>query len=165
MQIQKKSPVTNGQPEPLLASEAAQPIEGRPDTQRQPDTGQEKNGSLIVNSFLKSVSRIEGLLEQETDLLRNCAPVPFDELNRKKCLGLLELRQAMESLKTAGCRPLGFNPSPALFRLQTRLQENRELLISHLHAAGTITAVIARAIQEHESDGTYTVHSVQKAGI
>lgn len=164
MQSQQKSPLTNGQPAPLLASEAAQFIQREPESQRQPDTAQESNGLIIVNSFLDSVSRIEELLERETALLRNYAPVPFDELNRKKSHGLLELRHAMEALKSAGCRTLGFDPSPALLRLRARLQENRELLISHLHAAGTITAAIARAIQEHESDGTYTVHSVRKAG-
>lgn len=164
MQSQQKSPLTNGQPAPLLSSEAAQPVQGEPESQRLADAAQKNNGFIIVNSFLDSINRIEELLEKETALLRSDSLIPFDELNRKKSYGLLELRHAIEALKSAGCRPLGFDPSPALIRLRALLQENRELLISHLHAAGTITTVIARAIQDYESDGTYTVHMARKAG-
>jgi hypothetical protein len=44
----------------------------------------------------------------------------------------------------------------ALAGLREKLQKNLAILQTHLDAVGAIAAIISRAIQEHESDGTYT---------
>jgi hypothetical protein len=43
-----------------------------------------------------------------------------------------------------------------LARLRVKLESNLASLQTHLTAVAEIAAVIARAIQNHESDGTYT---------
>jgi hypothetical protein len=56
------------------------------------------------------------------------------------------------------------SPEPFAIRGQTGmpnglLKQNLRMLQTHLNAVGEITAIIARAIQDHESDGTYSIEN------
>ncbi|HXW71885.1 MAG TPA: hypothetical protein VEK34_10655 [Methylocella sp.] len=107
------------------------------------------------DSLVIMIEKIEEIVEKETELLVNNRPVAFDDFNHKKRYGLLELSRAIGSLQGFDLRPRK-DPQAALTRLHGKLQRNRAILKTHLEAVGTIAAAVARAIQEYESDGTYT---------
>ncbi len=105
------------------------------------------------DAFPSAVARIERLLEQEAALLERHDIGALRELNMKKSRGLLELSRAMRALQ--GVDRAGLDPAPRLAQLREKLETNRNALEMHLRAAGEVALVIARAIEEHESDGTY----------
>lgn len=111
---------------------------------------------MVVNdAFPNAVSRIERILEQEAVLLQRHEIGALRELNIKKSRGLLELTRAMRALQGVDRSSWGFDPAKLLAQLRERLETNRNTLEMHLKAAREVALVIARAIEEHESDGTY----------
>jgi hypothetical protein len=78
---------------------------------------------------------------------------------------LLELRRAIDAVRSLGCESMGLDPKPALAQLRVKLQKNLLVLQTHLDAAKAIAGVIARSVQEHESDGTYTPAVIHKGHI
>jgi hypothetical protein len=58
---------------------------------------------------------------------------------------------------------LGLDPKPIIARLRGKLQSNLTVLQTHLNAVAAIAAIIARTIEEQESDGTYTPDDTRKA--
>jgi len=102
-------------------------------------------------AFLRAIERVEQVVDQETYALRRHQNGNLDEFNRRKSHGLLELTRAARTIGDA--RPaLG----PRLRALQAKLSENSAVLRMHLEAVQEISAVMARAIRDGESDGTYS---------
>jgi hypothetical protein len=56
-------------------------------------------------------------------------------------------------------------PNAPLARLRMKLQKNLVIIQTHLDAVGTVAAIIARAMHEHESDGTYTPELGEKGSF
>jgi Mg2+ and Co2+ transporter CorA len=109
----------------------------------------------MVDAFADAIHRIERLLDQEADALERHEIGALRELNMKKSRCLLELSRAMQALHGVDRRSWGIDPSALLERLRDKLEANRKILDLHLKAAREVALVIARAIEEHESDGTY----------
>jgi hypothetical protein len=107
------------------------------------------------DAFPNAVIRIERLLDQEAALLERHDVGALRELNMKKSRGLLELTRAMRELHGVDRSSWGFDPALLLSRLREKLETNRKILEMHQKAAREVALVIARAIEEHESDGTY----------
>lgn len=110
----------------------------------------------LVTAFINSIERLEQVLELETAMLQRQGPVRLHDFNHKKSRGLLEFSRAMSALR-------GLDPAAAdgaakapLIRLRTKLDANLKIIHTHLGAVGAIAAAISRAIQDFESDGTYT---------
>jgi hypothetical protein len=121
--------------------------------------------AIVFNAFVNTVVRLERLLDRETAMLSEHQILAFDDFNRKKCHGLLELRRAIDAMHGLDRADLGFDAKPVLAQLRMKLQKNLMMLQTHLDAARSVAAIIARTIQEHESDGTYTQAVIHKETI
>ncbi len=111
----------------------------------------DKAGS--VESCLQTIERVEQVVDQETLALKTNQPIDLVEINRRKSHGLLDL--------TRGLRALNGGPGlqaveGRLATLRARLNENSAVLRRHLDAVQEVSAIVARAIREGESDGTYS---------
>ena len=113
------------------------------------------------DAFFNTVDRLETLLDDEMDALKQRGGVDFSELTRRKRQGFLELNRLMRAFE-------GTIPSQdiinrlASFRL--KLDENGTALRFHLQAAQEITATIVRVMQDMDSDGTYSRTAVYRGG-
>ncbi len=109
----------------------------------------------MIDAFANAVDRIERLLDQEATLLVRHEIGALRELNIKKNQSLLELSRAIQALHGVDHSCWRSDPRTLLARLREKLEANRKILDIHMKAAREVTLVIARAIEEHESDGTY----------
>ena len=116
-----------------------------------PPRPEDKGG--INNILEKAVQRLEETVEQETASLRSRAPTDFNEFNARKSQGLLELDRALRMLGKA-------QPSEEvknqLRSLRQKLEANRNVLQIHLDAVRDVTGLIADALRNADSDGTYS---------
>ncbi|MGX9424002.1 MULTISPECIES: hypothetical protein [Bradyrhizobium] len=106
------------------------------------------------SNALNAIERLTATIEEETDKLENRAQVDFDSFSQRKNRGLLELTRAMRV--TQG---IEFDPRVVahLTRLRASLVRNQAALQMHLDAVREVSAIIAKSIQEVESDGTYSL--------
>lgn len=111
----------------------------------------------LLEAFFNSVRKLESLLDLETQLLNQNKPVALHDFNHKKSHGLLELSRAMNACRAHDRSMFDLEARAPLARLRTKLESNLASLQTHLAAVGEIAAIIARAIQDHESDGTYSL--------
>jgi hypothetical protein len=107
----------------------------------------------VLSAFLVTIDRLEQLIEQETRELGHLKPMDLREFNRRKSQGLLELSRALRGL---GDKVHDDRVPQRLAQLRGRLDHNLAALRMHLRAAQEVTSIIARAIQDAESDGTYS---------
>ncbi|WP_246756071.1 hypothetical protein [Bradyrhizobium neotropicale] len=106
------------------------------------------------SNALNAIERLTATIDEETDKLDNRAQVDFDSFSQRKNRGLLELTRAMRV--TQG---IEFDPRVVahLTRLRASLVRNQAALQMHLDAVREVSAIIAKSIQEVESDGTYSL--------
>jgi hypothetical protein len=112
--------------------------------------GEDRAAFAVVE---KTIERLELLIDQETAALQSRTAVDLKDFNDRKSLGLLELTRAMRPIE-------GAPPDPALHgrlsRLREKLEINRAALRMHLEAVREISTIVADAMRNAESDGTYT---------
>jgi hypothetical protein len=106
----------------------------------------------MLDTFRKSLERLELVIEAETFALQQHLPIDLSESNHKKSHGLLELRRAARVLNEES---LEFVQAD-LHRLKDKVEKNLSILEIHLKAVHAVSAIISDAIREHESDGTYS---------
>jgi hypothetical protein len=105
-------------------------------------------------AVMMTIDRVEQVIDQETHELRRQKVADLREFNHRKSQGLLELSRAVRGLgEAARDRRL----QGRLAQLRLKIEKNLAVLSMHLAAAQEVSAIIARAIQEAESDGTYSV--------
>ncbi|MDI4234866.1 hypothetical protein AAFX91_01030 [Bradyrhizobium sp. 31Argb] len=106
------------------------------------------------SNALNAIERLTATIDEETDKLESRTQVDFDSFSQRKNRGLLELTRAMRV--TQG---IEFDPRVVahLTRLRAGLVRNQAALQMHLDAVREVSAIIARSIQEVESDGTYSL--------
>jgi hypothetical protein len=101
----------------------------------------------------KAAERLEQVIDQETMALQTRTGLDLKDFNDRKSLGLLELTRAMRHIEGAA-------PDPALHarlaRLRAKLEINRAALRTHLEAVREISTIVADAMRNAESDGTYS---------
>ena len=110
-------------------------------------------GHTAVVALFGAIDRLEQAVDIETETLRANRPADLAAFNHRKSHGLLELGRAM--------RALGGTPPDDMVRdrlsiLRGKLEQNRSVLGLHLRAMQEISGIIARAMEEAESDGTYS---------
>jgi hypothetical protein len=115
-------------------------------------SGMEADAAIIFDAFVNSVER---LLDKETAMLIEHRTIALDDFNHKKRHALLELSRAMDAVQGVVRDCLTRDLKVALVGLREKLQKNLAILQTHLDAVSAIAAIISRAIQEHDSDGTY----------
>lgn len=113
----------------------------------------EEKGAVMLSLVEGAIERLEEAVEQETAALQNRTGLDLREFNDRKSQGLLELTRAMRHIE-------GGAPEPALVHrlagLRTKLEINSAALKMHLDAVREVSTVMADAMREAESDGTYS---------
>lgn len=103
--------------------------------------------------ILPAVDRLRQTLEEENADIARRGRVDFHAYNLRKSQGLLELKRLAPAI--AG-NPIGPILHEALVDLHAKLEANRRTLRTQLKAAQAVADIIARAIRESQSDGTYS---------
>jgi hypothetical protein len=104
-------------------------------------------------AVMMTIDRLEQIIDQETAELRSHKMVDLRDFNQRKSQGLLELSRGMRGLgEAARDRRL----QAKLASLHAKIETNLAVLSMHLAAAQEVAAIISRAIQDAESDGTYS---------
>lgn len=103
---------------------------------------------------LNAIERLKTTIDEETQKLEVRAAVDFDGFSQRKNRGLLELSRAMRLAQGGDLDP---RVAPYLTGLRSSLIRNQAALQIHLDAVREVSAIIARSIQEVESDGTYSL--------
>jgi hypothetical protein len=113
----------------------------------------DEKGTVMLSLVESAIERLEEAVEQETAALQARAGADLREFNDRKSQGLLELTRAMRHIE-------GTVPEPALMQrlagLRTKLEVNSATLKMHLEAVREVSTVMADAMREAESDGTYS---------
>jgi hypothetical protein len=136
---------------------------------RTPDETSARRLSLIVGSgdapavrrtstaaLLQTIERLEQVIELETSALKlGQQAANLSEFNARKSQGLLELNRMLKGMDPA---VLEKEVGAPLARLRTKLDRNLHILQNHLRAVREVARVIAGAIQDAESDGTYSAY-------
>jgi hypothetical protein len=101
---------------------------------------------------LPVVERLRLTVAAENDDIAQGRPVPYEAYSLRKSQGLLELNRLLPALERASAAgPL----REALADLNAKLEVNRRALGVQLKASAAVADIIARAIREGQSDGTY----------
>jgi hypothetical protein len=99
------------------------------------------------------IERLEEVVEQETAALRSRRAIDLKDFNNRKSQGLLELNRALRGLDGP---PKDKGVLARLAGLRAKLDVNRAVLEMHLAAVREVATVLADAIRDAESDGTYS---------
>ncbi len=111
------------------------------------------------NAALKgAVERLLLLLDRETTALRTRRSVDMGDLCDRKNQALLELSRIGRRLEG---EPVDAAARALLADLRVKLEENRTVLKFHLQAVGEVADILATAIRDVESDGTYSTGASQ----
>jgi hypothetical protein len=106
------------------------------------------------SNALIAIERLKATIDEETSKLESRAVVDFDIFSQRKNRGLLELTRAIRLTSDIQGDP---RVTPQLTQLRASLIRNQAALQIHLDAVREVSAIIAKSIQEVESDGTYSL--------
>jgi hypothetical protein len=109
-----------------------------------------------VAMILSVVERLSQTLDEENADIARRGPVDYCAYNLRKSQGLLELNRLAGALAD---RQVGPVLRAALGDLHAKLETNRRMLRTQLQAAQAVSDIIAQAIRESQSDGTYSARS------
>lgn len=110
-------------------------------------------GPTTSVSLERAIERLEEVVDEETAALRSRAAIDLRDFNNRKSQGLLELNRALRGLDGAARDKA---VPGRLARLRAKLEVNRTVLETHLVAVREVATVLADAIRDAESDGTYS---------
>jgi hypothetical protein len=119
----------------------------------------QKTGSNMM--LMKSLDRLEETLDMETAALMARDLSNLEEFNRRKSQCLLEISRIV---RTAEIHALDQKATKRLQDLQVKIEANQDILRRHMHAVQEVASIISNAIQNAESDSTYSAH-MNKAGF
>jgi hypothetical protein len=102
---------------------------------------------------LSVIKRIEGYLDEETAALQKSLDFDFKASNDRKSQGLVDLNQALRRLAKSD---LNADLKTRLEAFRKKLAVNLRVIRLHLDAVKEISSILSDAIQNAESDGTYT---------
>lgn len=122
-------------------------------------TGRDQDASRDVLPQL--FRRLESALALENEALRNRSLETIDDHIERKNHALLELRRATGKLSDEELHARAGHLIPGL---RKAVKENHELLQRNMEAVRSISEIVRKAIQEAESDGTYSHQAVLARG-
>ena len=117
-----------------------------------PDPGP-ADGAAASALFAQCIARLEEVVAQETAALKSRSPADLREFSNRKSHGLLELSRSLRYFQAA---PPSNAVLARLAGLRAKLDANMAVLKLHLEAVREVSTVMADAIKDAESDGTYT---------
>ncbi|MGD1035621.1 MAG: hypothetical protein ABR878_00160 [Roseiarcus sp.] len=106
--------------------------------------------------ILPVVDRLRQTLDEENQDIARRGSVDYNAYNLRKSQGLLELKRLAPALANNQVGPI---LRAALADLHDKLETNHRMLRTQLKAAQAVSDIIARAIRESQSDGTYSARS------
>ena len=112
-----------------------------------------RNDADALPFILDAIERLTEAVESETRDLGGVGPVDYRTHSHRKSQGLFELSRLEPTLASVRGHPRMRN---ALTELLATLDANQRLLHAKLEAARTVAEVVARAISDGQSDGTYS---------
>jgi hypothetical protein len=115
----------------------------------QPTRGAQPPAAAAV---LPIIERLIATVDAENRDLEQGRRVKYEVYSLNKNQGLLEFNRLLPALAVAAAGPL----RDALAELQAKLEINRRALALQLKACEAVAEIITRAIQDGQSDGTYT---------
>jgi hypothetical protein len=111
--------------------------------------------SQAATAALPIIERLVATVDAENRDLEQGRRVKYEAYSLSKNQGLLELNRLIPAL--AGAAVAAAGPlRDALAELQAKLEINRRSLAVQLKACEAVSEIITRAIQDGQSDGTYT---------
>ena len=144
---------------PTVAEAGAAPekrVDGFAFAAAAPDGGKSELTDETKEPFRRALLRLEQMIESESEALQRNELHRLAEWSRVKSLGLLELNRAVVGARIFNGADLDSEAQSQLASLHAALERNLAALHTRLRAVRHVAAIIARAIEEHESDGTYT---------
>jgi hypothetical protein len=109
--------------------------------------------SPAAAAALPIIERLSATIEAENRDLEQGRRVRYEAYSLSKNQGLLELNRLIPALAgAAAAGPL----RDALANLHAKLEINRRALAVQLRACQAVSQIITRAIEDGQSDGTYT---------
>jgi translation elongation factor EF-G len=102
------------------------------------------------------IERLLQTLDAESEQIASGKRVDYEALNQRKSQALLELTRLAPMVAGAEATPALRN---ALETLRAKLDANQRLLNTQLNAARKVSDIIARAIKDMQSDGTYSAYA------
>lgn len=114
-----------------------------------------------IAALANTMARLGEVLKSETTALRARRPADLDSFCDRKNQALLELSRVGQKLEREKLSP---ELREKLDDLRTQLGENQALLALHLRAVRDVADILATAIREAESDGTYSTLGVTTPG-
>ena len=109
--------------------------------------------SPAAAAALPIVERLVATIDAENRDLEQGRRVQYEAYSLSKNQGLLELNRLVPAL---GGSTMSGPLRDALGELHAKLEINRRALAVQLKACHAVSEIIARAIQDGQSDGTYT---------
>ncbi len=109
---------------------------------------------------LPIIERLRQTVEAENNDIARGGPVPYEAYSLRKNQGLLELNRLIPALERAA---LGGPLRDALADLAAKLEINLHALGVQLKASAAVADIIAHAIRDGQSDGTYTALAWSRA--
>jgi hypothetical protein len=113
----------------------------------------DSDGAAASSGFERCIERLETVVDQETAALKDRTATDLREFNNRKSQGLLELSRSLRHFQ-------GATPSNAVLArlagLRAKLDVNQAVLKLHLEAVREVSTIMADAIRDAESDGTYS---------
>jgi hypothetical protein len=117
--------------------------------------------SPAAAAALPIIERLSATIEAENRDLEQGRRVKYDAYSLSKNQGLLELNRLIPALAAAtAAGPV----RDALAGLHAKLEINRRALAVQLKACQAVSDIITRAIQDGQSDGTYTALAWSRSG-
>ena len=115
--------------------------------------GAADDSAALAPALLKSaIERLEDIIDQETAALQRRTAVDLNGFNDRKSHGLVELTRAMRHFEAT---PPDQTLVASLTTLRAKLEVNSAVLKMHLDAVREVSTVVAEAMQNADSDGTY----------
>jgi hypothetical protein len=116
--------------------------------------------SPAAAAVLPIVERLSATIDAENRDLEQGRRAKYEAYSQSKNQGLLELNRLLPALSGATiAAPL----RDSLNELHAKLDINRRALAMQLKACEAVSEIIARAIQDGQSDGTYTALAWNRA--
>jgi hypothetical protein len=116
-------------------------------------TNDGKGTSAMLGLVESAIERLEEAVAQETAALQSRRAFDLKQFNDRKSRGLLELTRAIRLIE-------GMTPDQGLITrlasLRAKLEVNSAVLRLHLDAVREISAAMAEAMRDADSDGTYS---------
>lgn len=99
------------------------------------------------------IDRLKDCLDEETKALNSAIDVDLSALNNQKSHGLMELNSVLRSLAEGQADD---SLRVRLAALRAKLDRNLTLIRRHLLAVTEVSTLVSEAIQNADSDGTYS---------